>query len=331
MAANPFSPFGKMRGKGKKSRSETKKIVKNLINSYSKGKSKAQSLLRKEKQPAYLKSRFPSGKGEEPKIDEYGNVIDRNNERQTLLDRMEELYEKEGENKYNDFNPAAKNKENLPGIKDEELEELIYGRKNIKETLSQKEEKIKEQEKEIKEREKEVKGAKERAKLKLQQFKLKAKRQGIKALRKGVAALPEGKKIEATDIDFIIILIFAIIVDSTDSILTIIQMITAFTIGEVMSAIIDIIATALISLWMFSRLKEIAQSKKARVAQLQKKMGKEAVSMQKELARIQAKAMRAPVRRIILRVGAGLILELIPFVGLIPWWTITVASTLREK
>ena len=301
----------------------------------------------------------PKKKRRESDVDEYGNVINKDEEEYYYDPQGNRIYPKKGKGiKFKSLEEIKEEEKKKPFLERMKIErskreglygseqefnpamindttklsnKSLFGREDAYKILEEKEKQIEEEREKLKERQKEAKSAKEKAKLKMEEIKLIAKRGGLKALKKGLPALAESKRIEATDIDFIVILIFAIIVDSVDSILTILQFITAFTIGEALSLGLDNLATFIITLWMLYRLREMARSKQQIVQQLQQRMGEKAKMMQKELKQIEQKATRAPLRRVLLRVVAGFILELIPLVGLIPWWTITVVLTLREK
>ncbi len=133
--------------------------------------------------------------------------------------------------------------------------------------------------------------------------------------------------ISPLDPDFLLILAFAIIVDIIDIFLLILKIITAFTIGMIVAVLFDMFILVVIGSWMHMRINKIAQSKKKQVATLQKTAGKKAAGMQKQLAR----GIKSPMRRVLTRGGAALLGEFIPIIGLIPFWTITVILTLREK
>jgi len=44
-----------------------------------------------------------------------------------------------------------------------------------------------------------------------------------------------------------------------------------------------------------------------------------------------AKGMKGPLRRTLVRAGIALLGELAPFVGIVPFWSISVILTLKEK
>ncbi|MBI2123690.1 MAG: hypothetical protein HYU04_00335 [Candidatus Wildermuthbacteria bacterium] len=126
--------------------------------------------------------------------------------------------------------------------------------------------------------------------------------------------------------DFLLILFaFAMPMDALDAILEITGI---FVIPKILGMALDAFTFIVISWWVYSKVKRIVQTreqmKKGAVQKLQRGQQK----LQQQLARA---AQRGPLRKVLLRGGIALLGELIPFVGLIPFWSITVFSTLREK
>ncbi len=136
----------------------------------------------------------------------------------------------------------------------------------------------------------------------------------------------EKSRVHPLDIDFLVFAMpFAMIMDGLDIILEITGI---FVIPKLLGMALDAFTFIVISWWMYTKVKRIAQTrdqmKKGAVQKLQRGQQK----LQQQLAR---SAQRGPLRKVLLRGGIALLGELIPFVGLIPFWSITVFSTLREK
>ncbi|HOK35181.1 MAG TPA: hypothetical protein PLL80_00325 [Candidatus Pacearchaeota archaeon] len=145
---------------------------------------------------------------------------------------------------------------------------------------------------------------------------------------------PPIKTVSPTDPDFIIFLIFAILVDGLDVILEFIGGTLDFVggIGELLqplSWLIDNITLLILGLWMYFKGKEIGESKKQQKEAIQKK-----AAAQKEKIEVKAKKAgeKSPVRRILLRLGACFLGEIFPFIiGILPFWTFSVIMMLRVK
>ena len=126
--------------------------------------------------------------------------------------------------------------------------------------------------------------------------------------------------------DFLLILFaFAMPMDALDAILEITGILI---IPKLLGMILDAFTFAVISWWMYTRVKRIAQTREQMKRGAVQKLQKGQQKLQQQLART---AQRGPLRKVLLRGGIALLGELIPFVGLIPFWSITVFSTLREK
>lgn len=140
----------------------------------------------------------------------------------------------------------------------------------------------------------------------------------------------EEAKISPTDPDFILIFIFALLIDAFDIGLEILSFFT-LEIPQVIIKPIDAGAFIIISGWSFWRTGNIAKSKmerKKQLLKLTKKLGKPGRAVTQRLTKIVAKKA---VFRILGRGLLALIGESIPLFGMLPFWTITVIWTLREK
>ena len=129
------------------------------------------------------------------------------------------------------------------------------------------------------------------------------------------------ERVSALDPDFILIALFALVMDGLDIIFEIIQ------IAKPGGIIIDIFTYAIIGFWIYKKTGKIIQSKQERVEAAQKKVGKKIAEAQKQLAKVAKK----PLKRAFLRGFIFLLGELIPFLGLIPFWTIMVIEVLKEN
>lgn len=138
------------------------------------------------------------------------------------------------------------------------------------------------------------------------------------------------KTVSPTDPDFIIFLGFAIFIDLLDVILELVAFSLDFAGGagealQPISWLIDGIALIILGLWMYSKGKEIGDSKKNYQQALQKK-----VAITKE--KLAATEAKSPLRRIMIRTGCCFLGEIFPFlIGILPFWTFSVVMMLRAK
>jgi len=135
------------------------------------------------------------------------------------------------------------------------------------------------------------------------------------------------ERISPFDPDFVLMIVFALIVDVLDALILVLQIITVFTIGEVVSVVFDLFILGVVGLWIYWRTGKIAESKRQRVTALKKTAEKRVTGMQRQLTR----GIQSPLRRVFVRGGIAFLGEIIPFLGLIPFWTIAVILTIREK
>jgi len=134
-------------------------------------------------------------------------------------------------------------------------------------------------------------------------------------------------RVSPFDPDFLVILTFAMIVDGIDVIIILLALLDAYTITGIISTVFDIFILIIIGGWMYMRTNRIAESKKKQITTLTKTAEKRIAGMEKQLAR----GATSPAKRVLLRGGIAFLGELIIIVGLIPFWTIAVILTLREK
>ena len=136
----------------------------------------------------------------------------------------------------------------------------------------------------------------------------------------------EKSRVHPLDPDFLVFAMpFAMLVDAVDIIL---ELTSVFIIPKVIGVVIDIFVFAVISWWMYKRVKRIAQTREQMKQGAVQKLQKAQQKMQQQVAKA---VQRGPLRRVLTRGAVVLLGELIPFVGILPFWTITVFSTLREK
>jgi len=129
------------------------------------------------------------------------------------------------------------------------------------------------------------------------------------------------ERVGALDPDFLLIALFALAMDGLDIVFEIVQ------ITKPGGIIIDLFIYLIIGFWVYKRTGRIIQSKRERVEAAQKKVGKKIAEAQKQLAKVAKK----PLKRAFLRGFVFLLGELIPFLGLIPFWTIMVIEVLKEN
>ena len=165
----------------------------------------------------------------------------------------------------------------------------------------------------------------------------------------------ERERVSPFDPDFIVVLFFALIVDAIDIAFVILGILDVYTLSELLSIGFDITILIPITGWMEHRVGKIAQSKRDQVKAIQKNIQQTIKRMgtfqkagkvpnevferymrrySKQMGRMgktTARAARSPVGRTLLKSGIAFLGEILPIVGVIPFWTISVVLTLREK
>ena len=140
-----------------------------------------------------------------------------------------------------------------------------------------------------------------------------------------IAAAGEKQRVSPLDPDFLIfILPFALVMDLTDIVL---ELTSFLVLPKIIGVGMDIITFAVIGGWIFWRVGRIVKSKKEQQKALEKAIAKRGTAFEKQLA----KGLKSPLRRAGLRAGIAVLGEIALFVGLLPFWTISVVLTLREK
>ena len=136
----------------------------------------------------------------------------------------------------------------------------------------------------------------------------------------------EKARVSPFDPDFLIFALpFAIIVDAIDIVL---ELTSILVIPKVLGIAMDAFTFVVIGGWIYFRTNKIIKSREEQKKALQKQMTQKAGKMQQQLIK---GAVKGPLRKTLVRTGVTLLGELIPFVGLVPFWTISVILTLREK
>ena len=136
----------------------------------------------------------------------------------------------------------------------------------------------------------------------------------------------EKARVSPFDPDFLLFALpFAVFLDALDIVL---ELTSILVVPKLIGWAMDAFTFAIIGGWIFYRTGKIIKSRQKQQEALQKKMGKQAAKMQQQVIK---GAMKGPLRKTLVRAGAALLGELIPFVGLVPFWTISVILTLREE
>ena len=136
----------------------------------------------------------------------------------------------------------------------------------------------------------------------------------------------EKARVSPFDPDFLLFALpFAVFLDALDIVL---ELTSILVVPKLIGWAMDAFTFAIIGGWIFYRTGKIIKSRQKQQEALQKKMGTQAAKMQQQVIK---GAMKGPLRKTLVRAGAALLGELIPFVGLVPFWTISVILTLKEE
>ena len=135
----------------------------------------------------------------------------------------------------------------------------------------------------------------------------------------------EKAKVRPFDIDFLCFALpLAVTFDAIDIFL---ELTSIFVIPKLLGVAMDVFTFAVIGGWIFYRTGKIVKSREKQKKALLKGIGKQRMGLKKQLA----KGMKGPLRRTLVRAGIALLGELAPFVGIVPFWSISVIFTLKEK
>jgi ABC-type transport system involved in cytochrome bd biosynthesis fused ATPase/permease subunit len=136
----------------------------------------------------------------------------------------------------------------------------------------------------------------------------------------------EKTRVSPLDPDFLLFALpFAMIVDAIDIVL---ELASFLVIPKLIGIGMDIFTFSVIGGWIYFRTNKIIKRRKEQKEALQKQMTQKAGKMEQQLMK---GAVKGPLRKTLVRAGVAMLGELIPFVGLIPFWTISVILTLKEK
>lgn len=141
----------------------------------------------------------------------------------------------------------------------------------------------------------------------------------------------EMSRVHFLDPDFLVFAMpFAVLIDLVDIIL---ELTSFVVIPKLLGMVADVVTFAIIGGWMYWRTGRMADAKKQQQEQMGKKLAEKASQLSKKAKKQVAQKVVAKQasKKVFARMGLVLIGELIPFVGLIPFWTISVISTLRKK
>jgi len=123
-----------------------------------------------------------------------------------------------------------------------------------------------------------------------------------------------------TDIDFLLVFFFAILVDGLD----IFEIFDVTVLPKLALIALDIITGLIIGGWIYLKTKKHTQGKKTFIDKVAKKS--------KRVAEVLAKQMaKRGTNMTIVRTLSTFVGEAIPFLGMIPFWTICVFETTRKK
>ena len=147
-----------------------------------------------------------------------------------------------------------------------------------------------------------------------------------------------GERVAPLDPDFILILFYAILGDAIGAVIIILGILDFYTVTTLVNILVNIFFFVPISIWLYWRTNRIAQSKKTKIEELQKRTRQLAKTapriaqqLEKATARIGARVATRLLLKVAIRGLAAFAGSVTPFIGLIPFWSITVLLTLREK
>lgn len=133
-------------------------------------------------------------------------------------------------------------------------------------------------------------------------------------------------RVHPLDPDFLAFALpLAIIFDLLDIIF---ELTSVFVLPKAVGVALDVFTGLIIGGWIYYRTGKIIKSREEQKKALQRAITKRGAALQQQLTK---GVIKSPVRRALTRAGIAFLGEIIPLVGLIPFWTISVISTLREK
>jgi len=156
-------------------------------------------------------------------------------------------------------------------------------------------------------------------------------------IRRAVEEMLERARIQILDPDFISIFFIAVMVDALD-------IINLTGVGKILTILIDMFIAIIMFGWQAWRTQKAENAKYEAEMLLetytQDVRGRKRVSAIRSISRSALRAKKLGgntgrlgrvVMRTLGRVGLFAIAEIIPFLGLIPWWTILVILAFRQK
>jgi len=162
--------------------------------------------------------------------------------------------------------------------------------------------------------------------------------QEIREVEEMVERAGASARISPLDPDFILVLFGAAIpFDIIFGILELLGLLSAWVpispvTLKIISIILNILAFTIICGWAIWRSQKIIKTREAQKKALQETLAKRGMALEKQLTKALAKrGMKALVRRVLIRGLVAVIGGILPLVAFIPFWTITVILTLREK
>lgn len=149
-----------------------------------------------------------------------------------------------------------------------------------------------------------------------------------KELEEEMAKAGQAARVGFLDPDFVLILFLASLIDIIDFIITVICVFVDLnTFTEILIVIfIDLPALLIVGGWIKWRTGKITASKRNLMERRKQAISKTKAVFQKHLTE---QAVKSP--KILARLGLTFILEILPILGALPFWTISVVSTLRDE
>ena len=114
--------------------------------------------------------------------------------------------------------------------------------------------------------------------------------------------------------DFLIIFFFAVLIDIIDIALEAFAWLVA---PKIIAIVVDLFAFIIIGSWIYTKTKSLEQAK-SRVAR----------GLSPDLKKRYQKTVMGKVLK---KMGLSMLGEMIPFVGIVPFWTLRVFSVLKQK
>ena len=159
----------------------------------------------------------------------------------------------------------------------------------------------------------------------MQALEQQAQLQGLERQEEEAARQEEAANVSPLDLDFFPILLLAVGTDALDIIL---ELTSFFVVPKLLGIVLDVFGLV-IGFWLYWRTKrkvDVQHHREMMQEQISQRIGQKAGRLQGQLA-----TTRNPLRRVWLKTLSTFLLEILPFVGLLPMWTITVIGALRKQ